>query len=43
MRENLNALNRFWFWFFQRFMSSLMAVFSQTAGSKKGLFSICFE
>ncbi len=27
-------------WFIQRFMSSLMAVFSQTAGSKKGLFSI---
>ncbi len=27
-------------WFIQRFMSSLIAVFSQTAGSKKGLFSI---
>ncbi len=27
-------------WFIQRFMSSLMAVFSQTAGSKKGLFRI---
>ncbi len=27
-------------WFIQRFMSSLMSVFSQTAGSKKGLFSI---
>ena len=36
-------VTNYWFglvWFIQRFMSSLMAVFSQTAGSKKSLFSI---